>query len=193
VLIAETEEGKKLAIKVYAIGAANFKRMQPYIIGDSRFMNIKKDKQSFVYSWCRKEFQNLQRAKNAGVSCPEVFAFAKNVLVMELLGNDMDPFPRLANSEIKNHRKLFKEVVRNLKLLYQKAGLVHTDLSEYNILIDDKEKPWLIDFSQSVMREHPNAEYFLRKDVKNICSYFNRNGIECDEEKLYDEIKGYKD
>ncbi len=53
------------------------------------------------------------------------------------------------------------------------AGLVHADLSEYNILVKGK-KPYLIDFGQAVVLKHPNASAFLERDIKNILQYFKK-------------------
>ena len=175
-----TKEGKEsqvligddnVAIKVYAIKASNFKKMHPYLIGDIRFKGIKKNKKSIIFAWCKKEFRNLEKARKAGVSCPKPIAFLNNVLVMEFLGKDYVPYPRLKDAKVKKDPKLFNEVIRNMRKLY-KAGLVHGDLSEYNILIGDKI--YIIDMSQSVLLSHPNAQKFLERDVKNVCNYFSK-------------------
>lgn len=54
-----------------------------------------------------------------------------------------------------------------MKLLYGKANLIHADLSEYNILWYN-DKCYIIDLSQSVEPQHPNAFYFLMRDCNNI-------------------------
>jgi RIO kinase 1 len=58
-----------------------------------------------------------------------------------------------------------------IKQLYDKAKLVHGDLSEYNIMIPDGY-PVLIDFGQAVTKEHPEARAFLERDIENINHYF---------------------
>jgi RIO kinase 1 len=190
VFLAETKEGKKVAIKVFAIGASNFGKMQPYLIGDPRFEKIKRDKRSITFAWCKKEFKNLQKARNAGINCPEPIAFANNVLVIEFLGNDMEAYPRLTKFKLSNPEKGFKKIVKDMKILYKKAGLVHADLSEFNILVDDKENLHMIDFSQAVILSHPNSDDFLKRDVKNICRYFKKYNVNCDPDELYAEIVG---
>lgn len=54
-----------------------------------------------------------------------------------------------------------------MKLLFNKANLIHADLSEYNILWYNS-KCYLIDVSQSVEPQHENAFYFLMRDCQNI-------------------------
>ncbi len=189
-----TKEGKEsqvligddnLAIKVYAIKAAEFRRMHPYLIGDPRFRRIKKDKKSIIFAWCKKEYRNLEKARKAGVTCPKPVAFLNNILVMEFLGKDYQPYPRLKDVKVNNPRKIFNEVIKNMKKLY-KAGLVHGDMSEYNILVGDKV--YIIDMSQSVLLSHPNAQEFLERDVKNICRYFSKY-FTVDYDKILEKIK----
>jgi RIO kinase 1 len=62
--------------------------------------------------------------------------------------------------------------VEGIKKLYR-ANLVHGDLSEYNILIKNRE-PYIIDISQGVPLDHPLAEELLQRDVKNISRFFNK-------------------
>lgn len=60
--------------------------------------------------------------------------------------------------------------------MFHDCKLVHADLSEYNILYHDKEL-YIIDVSQSVEHDHPNAFNFLRADLKNVEDFFGRNGV----------------
>lgn len=60
--------------------------------------------------------------------------------------------------------------------MFHTCKLVHADLSEYNILYHE-EKLYIIDVSQSVEHDHPNAFNFLRTDLKNIEDFFGKNGI----------------
>ena len=104
---------------------------------------------------------------------------------MEFLGKNYVPYPRLKDADVKKDRKLFNEIIRNIKKLY-KAGLVHGDLSEYNVLIGDKV--YIIDMSQSVLLNHPNAQTFLERDVKNICKFFSRY-FAVEHDKILEKIK----
>ncbi|MDI6606790.1 MAG: serine protein kinase RIO, partial [Candidatus Omnitrophota bacterium] len=178
-----------IAIKVYCIAAANFRRMIPYLLGDPRFARVRKDRRSVVFAWCKKEFKNLLRATAAGVSCPAPRAFLNNVLVMDFIGQRLSPAPRLVDIKIGNAERIFEVVVRNMAILYQHAGLVHGDLSEYNILLW-RERPWLIDFSQAAPLAHPAADSFLKRDIRNLCKYFSGLGVKADEQAVYNRIVG---
>ena len=67
-------------------------------------------------------------------------------------------------------------IVVDMRRMYQECKLVHGDLSEYNILWH-KERPVIIDVSQSVEHAHPYAKIFLRKDISNITDYFGKKGM----------------
>ena len=186
ILSADGRDGA-VAVKIFIVEALNFKRIQPYLRGDRRFSSIGTDRKRVIYAWCKKEFKNLSVARAAGVLCPEPKAFAGNVLVEEFIGDDFSPAPRLADIREFDAQKVFDFVLDSMKKLYA-AGLVHGDLSEYNILLLN-EKPVLIDFSQAVLLSHPNAEEFLLRDVKNICNFFRKRGLALEEGEILEEIK----
>jgi RIO kinase 1 len=167
-------DGKELAIKIYLTSSADFKKgMIPYIEGDPRFAHVRRDTRSLIYTWAQKEFKNLQRAKEAGVNVPEALAVQKNVLIMEFIGKDGERAPLMKETVLEDAEKVFKRLVTSVKRLYSKAGLVHADLSEYNIMIWN-EKPVIFDVAQSVLIKHPMASTFLRRDLENLHRYFKR-------------------
>ncbi|MDI6888419.1 MAG: serine protein kinase RIO [Methanocellales archaeon] len=179
----------EVAVKIYRIATSDFKAMQDYLIGDPRFKGIKKSKKDVVIAWARKELRNLERAREAGVKVPAPIAVKRNVLVMEFIGKDGVKAPLLQEiaREI-DAQEAFDAVVDNMKLLYDKAKLVHADLSEYNIMYYDG--PVFIDMGQAVSREHPNAETFFLRDVKNVVRFFKKLGVGCSEEGVIARIKG---
>ena len=61
--------------------------------------------------------------------------------------------------------------------MWQRATLVHSDFSEYNILWHGEE-PWVIDVGQAVIEQHPSAREFLVRDVTRIVEWSNRNGMD---------------
>ncbi len=187
-IVSGIGEDGPIAIKVYAIAAANFKQMQPYLQGDRRFGRVKSDKRSIVYAWANKEYKNLHNATAAGVACPRPIVVRSNIMVMSFLGEDGLPYPRLADSKVEDYQIIFDSVVENMRLLHQKARIVHGDLSEFNILLGDK--PYLIDFSQSVIIDHPQADAWLRRDVENVCKYFGKRGVDADVAQVYEHVTG---
>ncbi len=191
-------EEKELAIKIYKISTANFNVMHDYIIGDPRFKNIKRNRRSVVFAWARKELKNLKRAFDVGVRVPKPIACDKNVLIMEFIGKEGIAAPELRDVPLKvleldfELEELFRHSISGIKILYERGGMVHADLSEFNILMKgyaEREiadvnaseieiEPVIIDMGQSLLLEHPNADAFLKRDVKNIVTFFNKLGLD---------------
>jgi len=176
------DEDRDVAVKIYRINASNFQQMREYLEGDPRFEGIGSDKKKVVLAWTKKEFANLRRARAAGVRVPEPIAVERNVLVMELVGLVEDRARRLAEVNVENPETAF-EVVREYMRRLHGAGLVHGDLSEYNLIIHDGELV-VIDLGQAVTVHHPNADDFLERDCRNVAAFFTRQGIEVDPDDL---------
>lgn len=188
VLSGKDKKDNWLAIKVYRTEYCDFKNMWKYLIGDPRFSGIKKERRIVVFNWCKREFKNLTIAYNAGVSCPKPISFNENVLVTEFIGKDGKFAPMLSDMKfsVKDARFIYKIILDEMKKIV-KAGLVHADLSAYNILFF--KKPYIIDFSQAVPLNHVMAKDFLRRDIKNINSYFKKLDVEVkDEEELFNDL-----
>ena len=81
-------------------------------------------------------------------------------------------------------------MLKRIKRLYQKADLIHGDLSEYNIMVY-KEKPVIFDVSQAMLTFHPIAEMLIERDIQNLNNYFKKLGVEPREfEELKEWITG---
>jgi RIO kinase 1 len=173
-----TPEQKELAIKIYYTSTADFRKgMLKYIEGDRRFKRIKRSPRGIIYTWTQKEFRNLQAAEGGGVNSPRPIAFNRNILVMTFIGEDGIPAPLLREIDLNNPIEFYKMILTELKLLYNKAGLVHGDLSEYNIMVWNK-KPVIFDVSQALLIEHPLSNSLLQRDIANINAYFKRLGTD---------------
>lgn len=187
---------EELAIKMYKVSTSNFNVMLDYIIGDPRFENIKKDRRSIVSAWARKELKNLKRAFDAGVEVPKPIAVDKNVLIMEFIGRDGVAAPRLRDVPVDilktdfELEELFLRIISYIQIMYEKGTMVHADLSEFNILMKgyvEREfegaeveiEPVIIDMGQATLLQHPNADAFLLRDVRNIVTFFNKLGLDC--------------
>ncbi|MBI5229197.1 serine protein kinase RIO [Candidatus Micrarchaeota archaeon] len=185
------KRGKEIfrAVKVFRYETSGFqKKMYEYIRDDKRFEGVRKTIRPLVQAWARKEFANLKLASGAGVNVPEPFKCEKNVLVMEFLGEEGIPFALLNEVVLENPRKMLEKILENMETMYS-AGLVHGDLSQYNILACGEE-PYFIDLGQGVLSEHPRAEEFLERDVRNILAYFGKQGIKKDFNETLAVIKG---
>ena len=181
---AEDEEGKPLAVKIYRMSTAETDFMMEYIVGDPRFKKVGRRSRLLIPQWAMKEFKNLHRYHNAGVRVPKPLDIERNVLVMEFIG-DMEsnlPAPLIKNIEIPSPVKVFNEIIGMIETGYTKAGLVHADLSEYNILW--LGKPIVIDVSQAVLIGHDNAKKYLLRDIQNVINYFNKLGVRTEDPEV---------
>ncbi|KYH38783.1 MAG: serine/threonine kinase [Candidatus Bathyarchaeota archaeon B23] len=151
--------------------------MLKYIEGDPRFKRVRRDPRGLIYTWTRKEFKNLKRAEEAGVNVPKPHSFYRNILVMGFIGHDGVPAPLLREATPGDPEAFYRRLLREVRLLYTGAGLVHGDLSEYNIMIWEEE-PVIFDISQAVLLDHPLSNQLLRRDLDNINAYFSELGVE---------------
>ncbi|MBS7639898.1 serine protein kinase RIO [Candidatus Bathyarchaeota archaeon] len=183
--------GEEIAIKIFLTVSAEFRRGRlPYILGDPRFKNIKRDLRSLVFLWTQKEFKNLNLAYDAKVRVPRPIAVKNNVLIMEFIGRNGVSAPLLKEVNLKNPERFYQNVLLHVKRLYIGAKLVHGDLSEYNIMVW-RGRPVLFDFSQAVPVEHPSSSQFLIRDLENINRYFLKLGVNViDIEEIYKVITG---
>ncbi|MEM3094519.1 MAG: serine protein kinase RIO, partial [Nitrososphaera sp.] len=166
VYTATAPDGSLRILKIYLTVSAEFKKRMQYIAGDPRFSDIKRGSRSLIAAWARKEFKNMQAAYAAGVRVPAPIAVKKNVLVMEFVGDsEGNSAPPLVESEVTSSD--YKQVIEQMTMLYQKARLVHADLSEYNIFKTDRGI-MLFDFGSAVDIQHPNSKQFLVRDVMNV-------------------------
>jgi RIO kinase 1 len=186
---AVNNDGDMFAVKIYRISTATFKNLTKYITGDTRFRNVPKDHRRLVYLWAQKEYKNLQGLFDAGVAVPKPIGCSNNVLIMEYLGDAECSAPMLKDVELENPEETLEYIINMMKRSYIDANLIHGDLSEYNILVRD-EDPYFIDVGQAVIKEHPMSEELLQRDVSNIVKYFNRLGLNNEEDEIFKRIRG---
>ncbi len=126
--------------------------------------------------WQNAEVDALYKLAAAGVRVPVPYNFVEGVLLMELVTDEEGAAaPRLNDlvfsfeEALEFHSLLIKEVVRMLC-----AGIVHGDLSEFNVLVDSKG-PVIIDLPQAVdAAANNNAAAMLERDVNNMSGFFGR-------------------
>ena len=181
----KSEAGEEIgaAVKIYRLRTGNFTTMSEYILGDPRFSNIKKSHKDIIFAWTKKEYSNLSRTREAGIPCPEPYAFDRNILIMQFLGEGIIPYPQMRQQLPGNPKESYEEAVGLIRDLYQKARLVHGDLSEYNILTGP-DGLILIDLAPAVTPEHPKAYHFLFRHLRTITRSFSSQRQYTDEHIL---------
>ena len=169
----------EFAIKIYKTSILVFKDRDKYVSGEHRWRKgyCKSNPRKMVKVWAEKEMRNYRRLHMAGIPCPEPILLKSHVLLMEFLGTNGWPSPRLkdANLKEKRLREAYVQTIFIMRHMFQRCRLVHGDLSEYNLLWHNNEI-YVIDVSQSVESDHPSALDFLRKDASNVNDYFSKAG-----------------
>lgn len=192
IYLAKNSGAGYMAVKIYLITSAEFRKNRiMYVSGDPRFKRIPGDFREFIYLWAKREFSNLEAAYEAGVPVPRPIFVRNNVLGMSFLGEDGKRYPTLVEVELSREdlEMIYSRLMEAVKSLYNKARLVHGDLSEYNIFRLPGNNIALIDLSQALHVKQPHADQLLMRDLKNITRFFRKNGLETrDPAELFEEI-----
>ena len=83
---AVDENDVDIALKIYLVSTSNFKKREAYIVGDPRFLRIKKGTKNLVYLWAKKEFRNLSQCYDCGLPVPRPIHVTNNVLSHGICG-----------------------------------------------------------------------------------------------------------
>lgn len=201
-LVAEVNSGKEATIYIAHLNNA------PLIVKLFRLQLTSHNKQkrrkagnplTRATAYANIEYYLMSVAYRAGVNVPTPAMNINNIIIMQFIGSDWQPAPQLRNAKLPEPVDTLDEIIDQLKVMYQKARVIHGDFSEYNILVHEN-KPIIIDFPQAIdmsllgnrseNRIHGNLEV-LKKDILTICEYFERRyHLEVDFTEVYHYIAG---
>jgi len=160
---------ERIAVKFHRLGRISFRqttRKRGYTTEHTSWLF-----QSRVAA--EKEFQALKLVFPHGVAVPKPISQNRHVLVMGMIeGAELVEY-----KEISEPKKTLKEILGNVRKAYLEAGVIHADLSEYNVILKPDGQILIIDWPQYVTRNHPNAQQLLIRDVKNILLFFKRKNM----------------
>jgi RIO kinase 2 len=164
---ALTDDGERVAVKFHRLGRTSFRetrKKRGYI--DKR-RHISWHYQSRLAA--EKEYNIQIRAYDQDVSTPRPINQNRHVLVMGYIdGYNLNDVAQLDGPDY-----FLNDILENVRKTY-KAGLVHADLSEYNIVVQKDGTVLLIDWPQAIETTHPNSDHLLERDVHNVIRYFQR-------------------
>jgi RIO kinase 1 len=187
-------QGKPLALKVYIDPKLRaFQNDQEYTEGkfyrklSERRALAKRNrfgKAMLHKNWVRREFFLLNKLAKLGAIVPKVYDWTPESILMEFIGGDYVA-PRLVDIKLDETTSKFamESILGDIERLLE-CGVVHSDLSAYNILWW-QNKPWIIDFPQAIdVRRNPHKEELLKRDLDNVVQHFYKY-FDVDLEKIY--------
>jgi RIO kinase 1 len=162
--------------------------------GNTRFdravaKGTRKGLQFRAVTWAAHEFDLLGRLWESGAPVPYPVQLLGTEVMLEYFGDDDAAAPRLeqARGSKAEVTDWYAQVVELLKL-FTRAGIVHADLSAYNLLVWEG-KVIAIDLPQAIdLHLHPSWFDVLHRDVVNVCTWFTRKGVECDPDTVFADV-----
>ena len=167
------------AAKFFRIGRTSFKNIKRLrdLIGERGHL-------SWLYVnrlAAKREYEALEKIYKFKLNTPKPIAYNRHIVIMSYLrGKEL-----VYHKSIKNPAKVFNKIVKQMKIIFQKGNMIHGDLGEFNIVLDEKGNILLIDWLQWVSKDHPNAKSLLTRDITNVCNYFKKKyGVRSNIDKI---------
>nr|CAG4641612.1 EOG090X04DJ [Eurycercus lamellatus] len=167
VYVVGDEEQKQLCLKIHRLGRTSFRKIK-----EKRDYHQHRNNASWIYLSrlsATREFAYMKALYERDFPVPKPVDFSRHCVVMELVNG----FPLCQARELNDPGALYEELM-NLLLKLANYGVIHSDFNEFNIMIDENEKPILIDFPQMVSSSHSEAENLFDRDVKCLREFFKR-------------------
>ena len=153
-----------LILKLHREGRTSFKqvkRTREHLVGKEHF--------SWIYAArlaANREF-TIMKKLYPDISIPQPIDQNRHTIVMEVAKGS-----ELSKTKVLDPEWYLDEILRQIRLVYGK-GIIHNDLSEYNIFVSD-EGVQLIDWPQYITKDHPHAEELLKRDIENVLNHFSK-------------------
>mmetsp|Transcript_33899 Transcript_33899/g.79272 ORF Transcript_33899/g.79272 Transcript_33899/m.79272 type:complete len:469 (-) Transcript_33899:126-1532(-) len=175
-------DGEMLALKLHRLGRISFR-------------NIKQTRDYLKHrthgSWqylarlaAAKEFAYMKALANEGFPVPKPVDQNRHCVVMSFI----NATPLFHLRQIAHPQQVMERIYRLLVRL-ARAGIIHGDFNEFNLMIDSDSKVTLIDFPQIVHLTHKNAEDYFERDVRSISEFFRKRcGIEVERTPSFKEV-----
>jgi RIO kinase 2 len=182
VVEAISEIQQQRAVKFFRIGRISF-------TDTKRKRSLEKNKN--VNNWllinieaAKREYDFLVKLKSTKMNIATPYFRSMHSIVMDRIYG----LRLIEIRNLPNPIEIFDKVFEQIRISYNEK-IINGDLSEYNILLDENNDIWIIDWPQAVTLEHPNAEFLIRRDLHNIIRYFRRKyDLTIDENSYYNTL-----
>lgn len=182
VVEAISEIQQQRAVKFFRIGRISF-------TDTKRKRSLEKNKN--VNNWllinieaAKREYDFLVKLKSTKMNIATPYFRSMHSIVMDRING----LRLIEIRNLPNPIEIFDKVFEQIRISYNEK-IINGDLSEYNILLDENNDIWIIDWPQAVTLEHPNAEFLIRRDLHNIIRYFRRKcDLTIDENSYYNTL-----
>ncbi len=181
-----TKGGESLAVKFHRIGITSFRHIVRVRSYGPRFGELWWGARSIVSA--EREYRALETMWKLGTSVPRVFGREYNAVVTSYIeGIDL-----YKAKDLKDPQAVLEGIVETARKAYQEAGIVHGDLSPYNVIVSSEgEKPYVIDWPQWIKSGEDNAIEILERDLGYIAEFFRKRfGLEVEERELVKRVVG---
>jgi len=180
---ALNSEGKRVAVKFHRLGRPSFRQTR-------RKRGYTSERVGWLFQSrlaAEREYSAMRLVCGVGVAVPEPLGQNRHVVVMGMIeGGELTRWKNLVTPV-----RVLRRVMLNVRKAYLKAGVVHADLSEYNIIVEPNMKILIIDWPQAVRTDHPNAGELLSRDVNCVLRFFARRfGVKVELSKALDYVTG---
>ncbi|XP_050522329.1 serine/threonine-protein kinase RIO2 [Daktulosphaira vitifoliae] len=165
-VVADSED-KPICLKLHRLGRTCFRNLK-----EKRDYHAHRHKVGWLYLSrisATKEFAYMEALAKRDFPVPKPIDINRHCVVMELINGH--PLCRLY--EIDDVENLYDELMDLIVRLGQ-HGVIHGDFNEFNIMINDEQKPVIIDFPQMMSTSHPNAQMYFERDVNCIRDFFKK-------------------
>ncbi|CAH1118543.1 unnamed protein product [Phaedon cochleariae] len=167
IYVVASPEGEELCLKLHRLGRVCFRK-----VSEKRDYHKHRKSASWLYLSrisATKEFAYMTALYERKFPVPKPIDFNRHCVVMELIQG------QLLNhvSEVVSVDALYDDLM-NLIVRFADSGVIHGDFNEFNIILNEEEKPVIIDFPQMISTEHVNAEYFFNRDVNCVRDFFKK-------------------
>ncbi len=182
---ALTPGGRQVAVKFHRLGRTSFRqtrRKRGYIADQRRVSWLYQSRLA-----AEKEFEALKLVYPQGVAVPEPIQQNRHVVVMGMIeGAELFHYVEIPDPE-----KVLNEILFHVRKAYLEIGVIHADLSEFNVILKPEWRILIIDWPQYVERDHPNADQLLKRDVGKVVGLFRRKyGLKVNPKEAFTYVKG---